>query len=178
MIVINADHLREAGVNLSRQLSWERTAKDFVWQMACNPWLTPLANVRHLVVRFGLDAAIYYRSGPEGARACLTFDPSQVEGGFADLYGGQMQGYADAFVAALAKILACPTASEKPVSIEDAVSSGIQAGLAAARQLLRLGYGAAADVPAFPSPAIFAAAPEAGAFARVDHPRPDRHRTA
>ncbi len=172
VIVINADHLREAGVNLSRQLSWERTAKDFVWQMACNPWLTPLANARHLVVRFGLDAAIYFSSGPEGARACLTFDPSQVEGGFADLYGGQMQGCADAFVASLAKTLACTRASGRSVATPPALAAGIQAGLTAARQLLRLGYGAAADIPAFPSPAIFAAALVSGAFARVAIPGP------
>lgn len=172
VIVINADHLREAGVNLSRQLSWERTAKDFVWQLACNPRLTPLANMHHLVVRFGLDAVIYYSSGPEGARAWLYFDPGQVEGGFADLYGGQMQGHADAFVASLAKTLACPPASAKPASVADTVSCGIQAGLAAARQLLRLGYGSAAEIATFPNPAIFAAAPEVGGFARVAIPSP------
>jgi hypothetical protein len=172
ILVINADHLREAGVNLSRQLSWERTAKDFVWQMACNPWLTPLANVRHLVVRFGLDAAIYYSSGPRGARADLNFDPSQVEGGFADQHGGQMQGYADAFVAALARKLACAGPANKPVATLPVMAAGLQAGLAAARQLLRLGYGAAADIPAFPSPAIFAPAPASAAFARVAIPGP------
>jgi hypothetical protein len=172
VLVLNADHLREAGVNLSRQLSWERTAKDFVWQMACNPWLTPLANARHLVVRFGLDAAIYYSSGPQGARACLYFDPNQVEGGFAGQYGGQMQSYADAFVASLAKTLACTDPAGKPAATPSAMAAGIRVGLAAARQLLRLGYGAAADIPAFPSPAIFAPAPETGAFACVAIPGP------
>jgi len=172
VLVISADHLREAGVNLSRQLSWERTAKDFVWQMACNPWLTPLANARHLVVRFGLDAAIYYSSGQQGASSWFTFDPSQVEGGFAALHGGQMQGYADAFVAALAKTLACADPASKPAVTPSAVAAGIEAGLAASRQLLRLGYGSAAEVPAFPSPAVFAAAPETGAFARIGIPGP------
>ena len=37
VVVISADSLRATGVNISRRLSWERTAKDFVWQMACNP---------------------------------------------------------------------------------------------------------------------------------------------
>jgi hypothetical protein len=91
VLVIDAGDLHAAGVNLSRQLSWERTAKDLVWQMDCNPWLVPLANVRHLIVRFDLDAAIYYRSDPEGAKSVLVFDPTQVEGGFADSYGGTMQ---------------------------------------------------------------------------------------
>ena len=171
VFVINADHLREAGVNISRQLSWERTAKDFVWQMACNPWLTPLANVRHLIVRFDLDAAIYYSSGQEEARAWLTFDPSQVEGGFAGLYGGQMQGSADAFVAVLAQTLACACPGQ-PVPTLSAIDAGIQAGLVAARQLLRLGYGTATDIPAFPSQAIFAADPAANVFARIAIPGP------
>lgn len=172
VVLINADHLREAGVNLSRQVSWERTAKDFVWQMACNPRLSPLANLRHLVVRFGLDAAIYYTSGPEGTRACLYFDPGQVEGGFAAQHGGQMQGLADAFGAALAKKLACANLASKPVAAPPVMAEGVQAGLAAARQLLRLGYGTAADVANFPSPAIFAATPETGTFAYVTIPGP------
>lgn len=172
VLVINADHLREAGVNLSRQLSWERTAKDFIWQMACNTWLTPLANMRHLIVRFGLDAAIYYSSGPQGARACLYFDPSQAEGGFAAQWGGQMQGLADAFVASLAKELACAEPASRPVATPSALAAGIQAGLAAARQLLRRGYGTAADIPACPGTAVFAPALDSGVFARVAIPSP------
>jgi RyR domain len=170
VLVIDAGDLRAAGVNLSRQLSWERTAKDLVWQMACNPWLVPLANVRHLIVRFDLDAAIYYRSDPEGAHAVLVFDPSQVEGGFADSYGGGMQGCADAFVAALAKTLACTP--DRPTADPTAVEDGIRAGLGAARQLLRLGYGTAGEVAAFPSPAIFADGADPGVFARVVIPGP------
>lgn len=172
VVVIDAGDLRAAGVDLARQLSWERTAKDFVWQMACNPWLVPLANVRHLVVRFGLDAAIYYSSRPEGASAVLVFDPSQVEGGFADLYGGAMQGCGDAFVAALAKVLARADGPDKPVADPTAVEAGIRAGLGAARQLLRLGYGSPGEVASFPSPAIFADEADAGVFARVVIPGP------
>jgi hypothetical protein len=52
------------------------------------------------------------------------------------------------------------------------IAAGIQAGLAAARQLLRLGYGAAADIPTFPSPEIFAPAPKADGFASVAIPGP------
>ena len=170
VVVIDAADLRAAGVNLSRRLSWERTAKDFVWQMDCNQWLAPLANVRHLVVRFDLDAAIYYSSGSEGGQAVLIFDPSQVEGGFADLHGGAMQGCGDAFVAALAKALACTP--DRPTADPAAVEAGIRAGLGAARQLLRLGYGAPGDVASFPSPAIFAGGANGEAVARVVIPGP------
>ena len=172
VVVIDADDLRAAGINLSRQLSWECTAKDLVWEMACNPWLAPLANVRHLIVRFDLDAAIYHRTRRQGTGAVLVFDPSQVEGGFADVYGGAMQGGGDAFVAGLAKTLAFACGPGTPAVDPNAVETGIRAGLGAARQLLRLGYGSAGEVAAFPSSAVFAAQADAGVFARVAIPNP------
>ena len=60
IVVVNADDLRSSGVNISRCLSWEKTALDFVWQLASNPKLLPLVNCSNLIVRFGLDGAIYY----------------------------------------------------------------------------------------------------------------------
>lgn len=167
VVVVDAGDLRAAGVNISRQLSWERTAKDFVWQMACNPGLATLANVRHLIVRLGLDGAIYYHPGPDGPRSVLIFEPGQVEGGFADLHGGGMQGCGDAFVAALARTLACTGTPGMTAADPDVVEAGIRAGLGAARQLLRLGYGAPGDIARFPDPAVFAAGTDDGVFARV-----------
>ncbi len=154
IIVINADHLREMGVNISRRLSWERTAKDFVWQMACNPILTQLANTRNLVVRFGLEGAIHYSSSSQGVRSCLYFDPAQIEGSYADCYPGHMQGFSDAFVAALAWTLVHPPQAEEGKEPVDPVEAGILAGLRASRRLLRLGYGPGPDLADFPSPTL------------------------
>ena len=170
VLVVTADDLRAAGVNLSRQLSWERTAKDFVWEMACNRWLAPLANARHLVVRLGLDAAIHYSAGPDRTRSVLLFDPAQAEGGFAARHGGAMQGCGDAFTAALVRAVA--SAVVDPEESEDLVESGIRSGLAAARRLLRAGYGSAADVDAFPHPSIFDTGDDEDAFARAEVPPP------
>ena len=45
IVIVNADDLRSSGVNISRCLSWEKTALDFVWQMASNPKLMPFSKL-------------------------------------------------------------------------------------------------------------------------------------
>ena len=62
IVIINADDLRSKGVNISKSLSWERTAQDFVWQINNNPNLAFLASCHHLIIPFGLEGAIYYRN--------------------------------------------------------------------------------------------------------------------
>src|SRR5262249_33571481 len=80
VVVVSADDLRAEGVQISRRLSWERTAKDFVWQLASNPALIALANCRHLVVRFGIDGAIHHRQAEGQFESRLYYDPAVVEG--------------------------------------------------------------------------------------------------
>jgi hypothetical protein len=154
VIVIDADDLRSAGVNISQRLSWERTAKDLVWQMACNPWLTPLANARHVVIRLGLEGGVFYSARPGGPLARLIFDPQHIEGGYSDHYPGQMRGRADAFVAALALTLACPPPEQQDRALDARLGPALRAGLAAALRVQTQGYGQETDIPSFPSPAI------------------------
>ncbi len=101
VVVISADDLRSEGVNLSRRLSWERTAKDFVWQMASNPELSTLHNCSYLIVRFGLDGAILYRRRSGIVESRLFFDPIIGEDGFCTIYPGNVLGSGSIFVAAL-----------------------------------------------------------------------------
>ena len=168
VVVISADSLRAAGVNISRRLSWERTAKDFVWQMACNPVLGALANCPNLVVRFGLEAAIHYQCGPDGVQSRLYFDPAQMEGGYRSRYAGDMQGLGSAFTAGLASCLA--RADLSGAAPADAVAQGISAGLLAARQMLKFGYGPQMEPLAFPNPRIFE--PDGEVVADVLVPKP------
>ena len=60
IVIINADDLRAKGVNISKGLSWEKTALDFVWQMKNNPKLKYLSNCTNLIIPFGLEGVIYY----------------------------------------------------------------------------------------------------------------------
>ena len=133
VVVISADNLRLEGVKLSRRLSWERTAKDFVWQMASNPDLIALNNCSCLIVRFGMDGAILYRRRGGVVESRLFFDPKIGEGGFSGLYPGNMLGAGCVFVAALtAKI------SQKGL---EGIEEGVPLGLMSSRRLWQLGFG-------------------------------------
>ncbi len=133
VVVVRADDLRAEGVNISRRLSWERTATDFVWQMACNSRLISLAGVRHLVVTFGLDGAMHCTRRDGRIESRLYYDPAVVEDGFRDDCPGEMLGLTSAFVAAL-------TARIVKEGLE-AVGEGVRDGLGCARRLFRQGFG-------------------------------------
>jgi hypothetical protein len=72
IVVINGDALCSKGVNISRGLSWERTALDFVWQMNNNPncqacWYiikdkssTNLAEIAYDIVKNGEKSALRF----------------------------------------------------------------------------------------------------------------------
>jgi hypothetical protein len=134
VVLMSADDLRAQGVQVSRRLSWERTATDFVWQLASNPALMGLANCTNLVVRFGLDGAIHYRRAAERVEARLYYDPAAAEDGFRDDCPGDMIGLGSAFTAALVARIAREGL--------DAVGEGVRDGLISARRQLRAGFGA------------------------------------
>lgn len=165
IVVISADDLRESGMQISRQLSWERTATDFVWQLASNPALIGLANCRHLVVRFGIDGAIHHRRDDSGTESRLYYDPAVAEGGFRDGCPGGMLGFNSAFVAAIAARVAGEGLQ--------GVGRGVHDGLLAARRLLREGFGPDANALDYPVDRIFQ--PDGGQDRRLGEaviPRP------
>lgn len=60
--IVTVDDLREFGANISRRLSWEKTAEDFMWQMNNNPAMADLRDL-NMVVRIGLEGAVHYSGG-------------------------------------------------------------------------------------------------------------------
>jgi hypothetical protein len=139
IVVVSADDLRAEGLKISRELSWERTATDFAWQMASSPEpvVQELATVPNLIVRFGIEGAIHYRGGSQEP-TCLYYDPTVAENGLVDRYPGKMSGFASAFVAALA----ARVSSEDPDADDvRGIPDGIRDGLRSSRALFRLGFG-------------------------------------
>jgi len=162
VVVVTADDLRASGMNISRSLSWERTAKEFVWQMAYNAGLG-LSDCTNLVVRFGLEGAIHYTLVGDHAISRLYFDPTMSEGDFTHNYPGKMQGISSVFVAALAARIAvqCDCGD----SLSDAVGRAVRDGLNASRELVRRGFGKDAErEPEYPYPVagIFLASEQRG----------------
>lgn len=150
IVIMNADDLRSKGVNISRSLSWEKTALDFVWQLSNNPNLSFLAACRHLIVPFGLEGVIYYKN--DGApESLLYFLPYEFEGDLTRNNLGKMYGLTSAFVAGLSPSIA--EGGTEDLSIR--ISKGIREGLSAARNLFRFGFGKTADAGLFPNPLMF-----------------------
>ena len=75
---IDADDLRAEGISLSRALSWEKTAEDFVRNLGSNGRLDTLVTCPNLIVRFGNEGVIHHR-GRDATNPKLYFDPSQTE---------------------------------------------------------------------------------------------------
>lgn len=147
ILVISADDLRRSGVNISRRLSWERTAKDFVWQMASNPALFPLNNCAYLAVRFGVEGAILHRRRAGVIKSQLFYDPKIGEDSFGELHPGTMLGPGTAFVAALTTSL-----YHKGL---DGIEEGVRQSLVSARRLWQHGFGKDLEKLDYPGAEIF-----------------------
>lgn len=77
-VIIDADDLRAEGIALSRSLSWEATAEDFVRNLGFNGRLDTLVTCPNLIVRFGNEGVIHHR-GRDAVDPKLYFHPRQME---------------------------------------------------------------------------------------------------
>lgn len=152
IVVINGDDLRSKGVNISKSLSWERTAQEFVWQINNNPNLAFLANCHHLIVPFGLEGAIYYRNGGIN-EAYLYFIPYECEGGSFKDTQGKMYGLTSCFVAGLARSIVSENNNEEELSLS--IGEGIREGIVAAQKYFVHGFGKNVEELPFPNAEIF-----------------------
>jgi hypothetical protein len=133
--VMTVNDLRLTEVQISRELSWERTAQDLAWEVIYNRDLRGLARCAHVVISFNAAGAfLYSRDGERDSPCRLLFDPEVVEGMWEQGYPGRMVGYTSCLTAGIAKQLML--APEKPD-----IRQGIRTGLSALRCLHREGYG-------------------------------------
>ena len=135
MVVMTVNDLRLTEVQISHELSWERTAQDLVWEVIYNRDLRGLVRCAHVVISFNAAGAFLYSRESGGDLPCrLLFDPEVVEGMWEQGYPGRMVGYTSCLTAGIAKeVMLAPEAPN--------VRQGICAGLSALRCLHREGYG-------------------------------------
>ena len=138
IVVIDADDFRAQGVNISKSLSWERTAIDFAWQINNNPNIAFLAHCPHLIIHFGLEGAIYYQSNTQ-VKSQLFFLPYAFEGDFIKENQGNMYGLSSCFVAGLAGSVASGIKSHEALS--KSISKGIRSGIVAVQKYFINGFG-------------------------------------
>ena len=169
VVVASVEDLRRSHVQVSRGLSWERTAQDLLWELTQNPDVRALSDCAHVVIAFGAAGAMVVSrpdppaAGRGGHLACsLVFDPRVMEGEWERERPGRVIGGTATLTAFLAQAL---------IGRPDHASlcRSAAAGLTALRHLNEHGYQADADGQlAFPLPAVIAAgrAPD-GSFDQV-----------
>jgi len=135
IVVTTIDDLRQTEVQISRQISWERTAQDTVWELTHNPRVTGLSRCAHAVVSFHTAGSILLSNQPDGSsQSSLLFDPQVMEDEWEQSNSGGIFGYTTCLVAAIARQLMID--QEQPNII-----SGIQSGIDTMRKLHLMGYG-------------------------------------
>ncbi len=133
--VMTANDLRLTNVQLSRELSWERTAQDLAWEMHHNDRLEGLRRCAHVVVLFNAAGAFLCSRDKTDALQCtLLFDPMVIEGVWEQQHPGQMVGYSSCLVTGIVHELMLDSAAPD-------INRGILKGVHAMRALHREGYG-------------------------------------
>jgi hypothetical protein len=143
IVLTTVNDLRLSEVQISRELSWERTAEDLMWELRYNPHVRELSDCAHVVVSFNTAGAMLLsnRQGQNAPRqGTLFFDPQVIEGMWSQKYPGGMIGYTSCLAASLALQLL------RPPDQRD-IDQGIQSGVAAMRRLHLIGYGAESTNP-------------------------------
>ena len=142
VVIVRANDLRRIEVQVSRGLSWERTAQELAWELVYNPRANALSRCAHVVVSFGAAGALLASRGDpdpgEGfpiPKFRLFFDPAETEGSWEKQRPGAVMGYTTCIAAAIAHQLLLP--SQSPPAM---VEAGVQRGLAALRALHEMGY--------------------------------------
>jgi hypothetical protein len=166
IVVMTANDLRRASVQVARGLSWEQTATDLVRELNDNPAINGLAACASAVVSFHAAGAFLATAGLAKASPTrepaphyqLVFDPSAAEGEWERRHPGGMIGYTTCLTAAIVRSLLDGGFGKDP-------AAALEAGLAAMRTLHLKGYGTpaasgdetAAGGLAFPTEAVVAA---------------------
>ena len=171
VLIVSADDLRETeGVQISKGLSWERTAKELLFQLQYAPALKPLQICPCIVVLFGWDGAIVCRRTTQPTpqfTATLHFDSQRTEGGFESENAGRMFGMTSTFVATLVGRIVIADKEARKLSgsgrpdLFDTVDGAVPEGLARARLWLETAFGSrqlpCSDYPVqtvFPKPGV------------------------
>ncbi|MCX6250844.1 MAG: RyR domain-containing protein [Bacteroidetes bacterium] len=151
VLILQAKDIRGCNhVNISKALSWERTAMEMVYQLKRNASLSELQKVPYLVILFGTDGALLYPRNPE-EKPLLIFDPGFLEGGFASSVKGMSLSTGSAFAASLSVRL-----------IQQGMGGlvdGIKNGLSSMRNLLKAGFIENNLIVSYPYDKIFGGEP-------------------
>lgn len=140
IVITPGNDLRLTEVQISKGLSWERTAQDVVWELVHNPRVNSLARSTYVILSFGSEGAVLMSRGtrhgentPIASQGELFFDPQSIEGTWKHAYPGGMIGYTTCLTASIVHQLMLNPGQPD-------IHQGIQAGFSALRELHKKGY--------------------------------------
>lgn len=176
VVVVAIDDLRDREVQVSRALSWERSAQELLWELVKKPDVNVLSQVAHTVISFGPSGAMLLSRAAESTRPSCTlfYDPALAEGGWELEHSGGAMGTTDCLTAAIVRsLLARPESPD--------LADGIESGVAGSRRLHVDGYvatGSGRMSLAFPLDAVAAEiTAETTPLVAVPVPEPAAERT-
>jgi hypothetical protein len=151
ILILNVDDLRDLGANISRSLSWEKTALEILWEIDKHPKLEPIKHMKNVIIRIKVEGAFHYTGAESNRRSKLYFDPSAIEGGYWDNKKyGTMKGSSIVFVSSFASELINYKYIGKVEEInEHALDDGIKKGIFKSREFQKKGHGSEKDDPRF-----------------------------
>jgi hypothetical protein len=150
-VVMTAEDLRRSHIDISKGISWERTAQELLWEFTHNPVLIRLSGCANIVISFQTSGAVLLSAKvskdnkkTEEKTATLFFDPDANEGRWGQKHPGGVIGYTSCLTAAIAREFMFDY--EKPD-----LSFAVQYGISAMRLLKTQGYGEIGKTgPVFP----------------------------
>ncbi|WP_405758922.1 hypothetical protein [Streptomyces sp. NBC_00073] len=147
IVITTVESLRDAGAEVSRGLSWERSAQDILNELQRNERIHGLLKCRRLIVSLGPSGALVIDRSATPPYT-LYFDTEQTEGTWEREHSdGKMFGYSQTLTAAIAtKLIECDTtprnfaptlAAEK---FHEVLGKGVELGLSAMHQAYNQGF--------------------------------------
>ena len=131
-LMLDADVLRANGAMISRQVSWERTATDLIWQLENNTTFSYLRTVPHTLITFAGDGAVYIKRDGENLTASLVLTHGGSENRLKEGIKGEI---GDTFA-----VMAATVALQFPDIIREIKPLKILPVLKAAEKLMTDGY--------------------------------------
>ncbi len=146
IIIVDADDLRDMGMNISSKLSWDKTLQEFRKEYYANPIFKYLNKCAALLIRFGQEASLLifntYSESPGGQKSNKQFlfyyIPSMYEGQLMDETEGSVSGLMEVFEAAFIKTLLYPT--ESTLEMKEKISVSLVAAMKSSIQCQKSGY--------------------------------------
>jgi hypothetical protein len=142
IIVTKSETLRSYGANISRSLSWEKTANETVWQVTQNRFLRDhLLYAQVVLITFGLEGIIIIdntKPRPGGWENTLWFSPSYMEDDVQTNHPGFVPEAFEALIYKLVDNVRLGLYNEKPLL--ESICFKLKEHLEAAIQVHMCGY--------------------------------------